>query len=148
MKFILHLWLIQTLSSWIILEQGRVIEYLRTENQVLREKLGKGRILSNDDQLRRLAVKGRILGRKALSEIATKDERAELFVGPFGDGLNNSERHLIGFMISATSFLNAESLLLLPRLELLHIADMRDPALGYTRASLLADDGHIRNTLL
>ncbi len=41
------------------------------ENQVLREKLGKGRILLNDDQCRRLAVKGKALGRKALHELAT-----------------------------------------------------------------------------
>jgi len=48
-----------------------VIEYLRTENQVLKEKLGKRRILLNDDQRRRLAVKGKILGRKRLEEIGT-----------------------------------------------------------------------------
>jgi putative transposase len=44
---------------------------LITENQVLKEKLGKKRILLNDDQRRRLAVKGKLLGRKLLSEIAT-----------------------------------------------------------------------------
>jgi transposase len=44
---------------------------LRIENQVLKEKLGKKRILLTDDQRRRLAVKGIILGRKALREIAT-----------------------------------------------------------------------------
>ena len=52
-------------------EQQQAIEYLRTENQVLREKLGKKRIMLNDDQRRRLAVKGKILGRKALESIAT-----------------------------------------------------------------------------
>ena len=52
-------------------EQQQTIEYLRTENQVLREKLGKKRIMLNDDQRRRLAVKGNILGRKALENIAT-----------------------------------------------------------------------------
>ena len=41
-----------------------------TENQVLREKLGKGRILLNDDQRRRLAVKGKVLGRKSLGKLA------------------------------------------------------------------------------
>jgi hypothetical protein len=44
---------------------------LRIENQVLKEKLGKKRILLTDDQRRRLAVKGKVLGRKALQEIAT-----------------------------------------------------------------------------
>jgi putative transposase len=48
-----------------------VIEYLRTENQVLKEAYGKGRIRLNDDQRRKLGVKGRILGRKALGEIGT-----------------------------------------------------------------------------
>ena len=52
-------------------EQQRAIDYLRTENQVLREKIGKKRIMLNDDQRRRLAVKGKLLGRKALEDIAT-----------------------------------------------------------------------------
>ncbi len=46
-------------------------EYLLTENRVLREKLGKKRILLNDDQRRRLAVKGKILGRKMLEQLTT-----------------------------------------------------------------------------
>jgi transposase len=37
----------------------------------LREKLGKKRILLNDDQRRRLAIKGKVLGRKALAEICS-----------------------------------------------------------------------------
>ena len=73
MGFVLHPWhlLVLTLSALIEREQEKAIEYLRTENQVLREKLGKGRILLNDDQRRRLAVKGKYLGRKALFELAT-----------------------------------------------------------------------------
>jgi hypothetical protein len=59
------------LSGWINREQQEVIEYLRTENQVPKEKLGKQRILLNDDKRRRLAVKGKILGRKALEEFGT-----------------------------------------------------------------------------
>jgi len=38
---------------------------------VLREKLGKKRILLNDDQRRLPAVKGKILGRKMLEHMAT-----------------------------------------------------------------------------
>lgn len=38
---------------------------------MLREKLGNKRILLNDDQRRRVAVKGKSLGRSLLSEIAT-----------------------------------------------------------------------------
>jgi putative transposase len=41
-----------------------------TENRVLREQLGKNRILLDDDQRRRLAVKGKILGRKLLEQPA------------------------------------------------------------------------------
>jgi putative transposase len=51
-------------------QQQDAIEYLRTEPRVLREKLGKKRILLNDDQRRRLAVKGKILGRRVLEELA------------------------------------------------------------------------------
>jgi transposase InsO family protein len=61
----------QWLAGWDSEQQRQVIEYLTTENTVLREKLGGGRILLNDDQRRRLAVKGKVLGRKRLSEIRT-----------------------------------------------------------------------------
>jgi hypothetical protein len=42
-----------------------------TENRILREKLGKKRILLDDDQRRRLVVKGKILGRKMLEQLTT-----------------------------------------------------------------------------
>ena len=73
MNFILQPWqlVFVTLASWINREQQEVIEYLRTENQVLKEKLGAARILLNDDQRRRLAVKGKVLGRKRLEEVGT-----------------------------------------------------------------------------
>ena len=71
MKFVLQLWqlILIILAGWINRQQQEVIEYLRTENAVLKEKLGKKRILLTDDQRLRLAVKGNILGRKQLSEI-------------------------------------------------------------------------------
>ena len=59
------------LSSWINRQQQEVIEYLRTENAVLKEKLGRKRFLLNDDQRRRLAAKGKILGRKQLEQFGT-----------------------------------------------------------------------------
>ena len=73
MSFVLHPWqlLAAILAGWVNREQQQRIEYLRTENQVLKEKLGKKRILLNDDQRRRLAVQGKILGRKVLAEMAT-----------------------------------------------------------------------------
>jgi hypothetical protein len=42
------------LASWANRQQQEIIEYLRTENAVLKEKLGKKRILLTDDQRRRL----------------------------------------------------------------------------------------------
>ncbi len=63
--------LLLILAGWINRRQQDAIEYLLTENRVLREKLGKKRILLNDDQRRRLAVKGKILGRKMLEQLAT-----------------------------------------------------------------------------
>ncbi len=73
MEFVLHPWhvLILTVSAWINREQEQIIEYLLAENQVLREKLGKGRILLDDDQRLRLAIKGQALGRKVLSSLTT-----------------------------------------------------------------------------
>ena len=72
MNFVLRPWqlLLLILAGWINRDQQDAIEYLLTENQVLREKLGKGRILLNDDQRRRLAVKGKMLGRKSLGKLA------------------------------------------------------------------------------
>lgn len=51
------------LVGWINRQQQDVIEYLKEENKILREKLGKKRIISNDFQRRRLAIKGKALGR-------------------------------------------------------------------------------------
>jgi hypothetical protein len=48
-----------------------VIDYLQEENRVLREQCGARRLRLTDDQRRRLAAKGRRLGRRLLREIAT-----------------------------------------------------------------------------
>ena len=73
MKFVLQPWqlMLIILAGWVNRQQQEVIEYLRTENAVLREKIGKHRILLTDDQRRRLAVKGKILGRKQLEQVVT-----------------------------------------------------------------------------
>ena len=66
MTFVLQPWQLYLVivAGWIHCQQQEVIEYLRTENQILKEKLDTKRILLSDDQRRRLAVKGKILGRK------------------------------------------------------------------------------------
>ena len=73
MNFVLQPWqlLFIIVAGWVNRQQQQVIEYLRTENQVLWEKIGKRRILLNDDQRRQLAVKGKVLGRKLLAQVGT-----------------------------------------------------------------------------
>ena len=71
MTFLLHPWelLLVILAGWVNQQQQQIIDFQRTEIDVLKEKLGKKRILLSDDQRRRLAVKGKVLGRKVLQEI-------------------------------------------------------------------------------
>ena len=73
MAFLLKPWQLYflALAGLVNRQQQELIEYLRTENQVLKEKLGKKRIVLNDDQRCRLAVKGKALGRRALAELTT-----------------------------------------------------------------------------
>ena len=73
MAFILQPWqsYVVILAGWIDRQQQDVIDYLVTENQVLKGKFGKKRIMLSDDQRRRLAINGRILGRKRLEEVGT-----------------------------------------------------------------------------
>lgn len=55
----------------MIEHQARAIDYLREENRVLREQLKGKRIRFTDAQRRRLAAKGKVLGRRLLGEVAT-----------------------------------------------------------------------------
>ena len=61
--------LVMILAGWINDEQQRIIDFQRTEIDILKEKLGKKRILLDDEQRRRLAVKGKVLGRKLLEQM-------------------------------------------------------------------------------
>jgi hypothetical protein len=63
--------LLLTLAGWVNRHQQRFIEYLAEENRVLREQLGGRAPRLTDDQRRRLAAKGKILGRRALEQVAT-----------------------------------------------------------------------------
>lgn len=49
--------------------QQHVIDYLKEENRVLRDQLGERRLRLTDDQRKRLAVRGKTLGRKLLAEV-------------------------------------------------------------------------------
>jgi hypothetical protein len=65
--------LLATFAGWLGRRQSAVIMYLVEENCVLKEQFessGK-RLRFTDDQRRRLAAKGKPLGRRALREVAT-----------------------------------------------------------------------------
>ena len=58
-------------AGWVNQQQSQVISYPVEENRVLKEQLGGRRLRLTDDQRRRLAAKGKPLGRKLLAKIAT-----------------------------------------------------------------------------
>ncbi len=62
--------LLVTLAGWINRQQQDVIAF-QDENRILRYKLRGKRIRFTDDERRRLAVKGKVLGRKVLREVAS-----------------------------------------------------------------------------
>jgi hypothetical protein len=62
--------LLIAVSGWMNQQQWQLIHYLREENRVLREQLGKKRLRFNDDQRRRLAAKARGVGRIKCQEDA------------------------------------------------------------------------------
>jgi transposase InsO family protein len=73
MTFVLQPWqlLLAGLAGWVNVRQQAKIDFLEAENKVLKEKLGKKRLLLNDDQRRLLAIKAHALGRQGLAEITT-----------------------------------------------------------------------------
>ena len=73
MTFILQPWQLffLVLSGWVNRHQQQMIDFYVSHTEALLESQGKKRILLNDDQRRVLAVKGKALGRKALTELTT-----------------------------------------------------------------------------
>jgi hypothetical protein len=61
--------LLLVFAGWVNRRQREVVEYLHEENRVLREQLGDRRLRFTDDQRRRLAAKGRALGRRVLNQL-------------------------------------------------------------------------------
>ena len=78
--------LLLAFAGWINQQQREVIEYLQTENRVLREQLGPRRLRFTDDQRVRLAAKAKRVRRRVLREIGA-------IVSP--DTLLAWHRHLI-----------------------------------------------------
>jgi len=60
--------LLMMLAGWLNRHQRDVIEFLKEENKILREKIGTKRILLNDNQKMRLAHLAKKLGRKVLDD--------------------------------------------------------------------------------
>ncbi len=70
---ILHTWqlIVLALAGWMNRQQQDILAYLTEEDRVLREQLKAKRIRFTDDQRRRLAAKGKALGRKVLGGVCT-----------------------------------------------------------------------------
>ncbi len=69
----IHPWqiLVAAMAGWITRQQDQVIDYLREENRDLKQQIGRRRLRLTDTQRRRLAVRGKAIGRRALSEVAS-----------------------------------------------------------------------------
>jgi hypothetical protein len=69
--------LLATFAGWVGRKQTAIIAYLVEENRVLKERLKSDgrRLRFTDDQRRRLAAEGKLLGRGVLRQIATISPR-------------------------------------------------------------------------
>jgi hypothetical protein len=54
-------------------EQARVLDYLRKENRMVREQLGKKRLRLNDSERARFAAGAKALARSVLDAVATPE---------------------------------------------------------------------------
>ncbi|MCA8976121.1 MAG: integrase core domain-containing protein [Planctomycetes bacterium] len=63
--------LLATVAGFVNRQQAKAIAYVIEENRVLREQLGDRRLRLTDDQRRRLAARGKVIGRKMLGQVAT-----------------------------------------------------------------------------
>jgi putative transposase len=61
--------IVALVAGWLGREQEAVIEYLKEENRVLREQIGDKRLRFTDPQRRRLARRGKLVGRRGLCDI-------------------------------------------------------------------------------
>ncbi len=62
---------LSALAYWANREQAAIIDYLREENRVLRDRLGSKRLRFTDVERRRLAAKAKLVCRSALREIGS-----------------------------------------------------------------------------
>jgi putative transposase len=134
--------LLLTTAGWLTRQQQDLIDYLLEENRVLREQIGGGRLLLSDAQRRRLAIRGKALGRKALGEVAgivTPDTILRWYQRLVGKKYDGSARRGTGRPCTAKRIT-----------ELVVIMANENPSWGYTRIrGALANLGHEvgRNTI-
>ena len=62
--------LVVAIAGWIRREQQAAIVYLLKENRVFKARLRGRKLRFTDDERRRLAAKGKALGRKLLAKVA------------------------------------------------------------------------------
>jgi transposase InsO family protein len=62
--------LLLLVSGWVNRQQQAAIDYLLGENRILRAAHAPRRLRLTDDQRRRLAVKGKVLGRRRLADVS------------------------------------------------------------------------------
>jgi transposase InsO family protein len=134
--------LLLVFAGWVNRHQAEVVAYLQEENRVLREQLGGRRLRFTDAQRRRLASKGRLVGRRALEQLAglvTPDTILRWYREFIAKKYDGASRRQGGRPGTATS---------LQRLVVQFAAE--NPSWGYTRIrGALSNLGHElgRNTL-
>jgi putative transposase len=64
-------YMIAALALWLSRQQQEVIDYLKEENRLLKEKLGDRKLHFTDAERRRLAARAKLLGRKILAQLDT-----------------------------------------------------------------------------
>lgn len=126
--------LLLTAIGCVSREQQCRIEYLIEENRVLKEQLGGRRLRLTNDQRRRLAAKGKQLGRRLLGRVAT-------IVTP--DTIMRWHRQLISAKWTFSSNTNGRAGVML-KIKALVIRFARDhPSWGYSRIQgAIGDLGH------
>lgn len=134
--------LILSAAGRVNCQQGDAIDYLREENWVVREQLGGKRLRFTDAQRRRLAMRGKRLGRKllaGLAGIATPDTILRWYRKLIADKYDGSARRARGRPKTPTDIAGL----------VLRMAE-ENPGWGYTRIrGALSNVGHdiARNTV-
>jgi hypothetical protein len=63
--------LVAAMAGWLPRQQQAAVESLREENRILEAQLGRRRLRLTDAERRRIAIRGKAVGRRGLMEIAS-----------------------------------------------------------------------------